>query len=257
MIYSHHFNVLTRTPKRGRPKNKLWLGVELEFETIGLVKTENYLESSRSFHARGLLNGFGKFLTPKDDSTIIFGYELVSAPATLRIHQAEWPKVWAWEGFKNYSASQYCGLHVHVSRSAFLESDMLYFFHYFINSKDNHELIVDLAGRESERWCRKYEKPKDRVVMCNYAIDTRYEAVNTLNKKTLEVRIFASTTKLELFLSRLEFVDAVANWVTSDRTLTVKVLREQEFARFVETHKKKYEHFWNWLTHYFAKKVAH
>ncbi len=78
------------------------------------------------------------------------------------------------------------GLHIHINKKALspLEVGKLL---VFVNDKKNARFIEDIAGRNMNRWCKSETK---KISDGQYRSDDRYEAVNTVPSKTVELRIF-------------------------------------------------------------------
>jgi hypothetical protein len=101
-----------------------------------------------------------------------------------------------------------CGLHVHVNKSFFEDRDKVN-LGIFVNSQERN--MVALARRSS--WYAKfkkmdqYTKPDDMVNNTD-----RYEAVNWLNSKTIEFRLFKGTLSYPTLIATLELVDSVCRF---------------------------------------------
>jgi len=148
----------------------------------------------------------------KHDGSLHDGFEIVSHPMTLRAHKtmaysdmlAELKKA----GCKSHSTTT-CGLHVHVSRSFFTQSEMvkLGLFVYFNKSR------LETFARRTESSYAKF-KPLNRSNYLESAESrNRYEAINFENARTIEFRLFKGTLKFETFMATLEFCDAVSRFV--------------------------------------------
>ena len=62
-------------------------------------------------------------------------------------------------------------------------------------------------------------------------------AINTSNEDTVEIRIFAATSKKSVLLGRLEFVDAIVRFTQTHRK---DQMSKKHFISFVEDNKGKY-----------------
>lgn len=181
-----------------QPKGKPLLGVELELEGIDGEKL-------RLIH--GVLKNHCIF---KRDGSLSNGVEIVSKPAIIDEHRKEF------EAFflspHNLEANNSCGLHVHMDRKSlsFLRLGKIM---EFINREDNANFITKVAGREQNSYCRRDISkdlyfPKD-----NQNGGDRYSALNLQPQATVEFRLFNSTTNFHEFMSRLEFVQALWEFV--------------------------------------------
>ena len=212
--------------------DKLYMGVELEIDdgvpTQFCEKVRDIYETRHQFYLK------------RDGSLSSHGVEVVTHPATLRYHTTEFP----WEHIvasareANYISykSGACGLHVHVTRNYFTlcEATKLGLFVY-----NNVEKFEKLAQRKGVGYA-KYKKWKPSP-NCVYMEDDRYSAVNYLNPKTIEFRMFKGTLKLSTIFATLELVHATCNFVKVHSTQ--QILRVDSwglFEAYVTERKKDY-----------------
>ncbi|MEH1166434.1 hypothetical protein V6V47_13700 [Micromonospora sp. CPCC 205539] len=129
----------------------------------------------------------------KNDSTIGGGFEIVAHPMSY---------AWALEHFpwrmldalreRGCEATCQTGMHVHVSRAAFVSPAHVYRWMKFIYR--NERQVTRLARRSSPQWAAFTSG--DRRAVKDYAKGARsqrYRAINTGNADTFELRIFASS----------------------------------------------------------------
>lgn len=195
-----------------------YFGVELEIDEGGEIRGK----------ARSLLeiaNAEEPFLYVKHDGSLEDGLELVTMPASLdcHLHHIPWAEVCkkAVElGYISHQAST-CGLHVHISRLAFGETEerqdaaiarVLYFF-----EKHWEELLKfsRRTPRQLERWAARYgykEQPRD---ILDYAKkgggSGRYTCVNLQNPDTVEFRMFRGTLKPNTIFATLQMLDRICD----------------------------------------------
>jgi len=155
----------------------------------------------------------------KQDGSLSYGFEIVSHPHSLQEMQDEFP----WDvlerirrnGFRSWN-TRTCGLHVHVSRTAFSaattnqrETHQIKFMKLIY---DNQRQVERLAGRSSS-YARFDDKgsiiPKVKLGNQNAG---RYSAVNIENDATLEIRVFRGSLRKERVLSAVEFVHAAVEY---------------------------------------------
>lgn len=256
-ILKHNSNVLNELPKfLGRPRNGLWLGVELEVSLSsegngGWRELSNFKKNNSFINLQKTLspNLPKSFLVAKHDGSVSDGYEIVTAPASMNVHQKFWPQIIEGLDKTKLTINSTCGMHVHVNRSSFAKIDQLYFFHNFVNRPTNANWIVGIAGRNSGQWATRYEKDSYRIQKDSDDIYcAKYEAVNLKPKHTVEVRIFKSTTNLHQFMYRLEFVDALAQWcISRNSKLKPNLLTPQNLAIWLENEKGRYGNLWQYL----------
>jgi hypothetical protein len=160
----------------------------------------------------------------KGDGSLDCGFEIVSHPATLASHKSrhlgEALKGLSDLGFRSWRTNT-CGIHVHVSRAGFSNPSHVWKFTHFI--VDNKQAMVKLAGRDSERWANfnldGYTSGgvKSRAKGANFY--NRYEAINFGNARTLELRFFKGSLRVERLLSALELTEGAVEYT---RNLTTK-----------------------------------
>ena len=165
------------------------------------------------------------------------GFELVSAPGPLAYHAdrlRHFPRV---SGMTSHTSGN-CGIHVHVSRRA-LSPLQIGKILVFINAPHNVRFVELIAQRTSERWAKI--QPKTWAdVRDGYGL-TRYEAVNTTRRDTIEFRIFRGNTRRERILKCLEFVDAVVRWTAPGESSAARLTHE-EFTAYVAKRGKDWPH---------------
>lgn len=204
-----------------------FFGVELEIDCGG--------EDSESADELMKIANKGEIehLYCKHDGSLDDGFELVSHPMTLDYHQKEMPwaeilRCAAEMGYKSHQAGT-CGLHIHVNRNAFGETEaqqdaviarILYFF-----EKHWEELLKfsRRTQRQLDRWAARYgykEQPSDILEHAKKGgHGGRYTCVNLQNDSTIEFRMFRGTLKLNTLIATLQLVDRicdVALYLTDD-----------------------------------------
>lgn len=161
----------------------------------------------------------------KHDGSLDEGFELVSHPMTLAYHRQKmpWPELLTTArelGYRSHQTAT-CGLHVHVNRDAFGETEaeqdaciarILYFF------ERNWEELLKFSRRtrrQLERWADRYgykEHPREILEHAKKGCrGERYTCVNLQNEATVEFRIFRGTLKWNTFLATLQLVNRVCD----------------------------------------------
>lgn len=214
---------------------KYHLGFELEVEARN---------GSRYEGAEIAQNTLGATAYMKDDGSLSDGFEIVTHPHTLEKYQKEFK----WEvltklkseGYRSWNTTS-CGLHVHVSRTAFGTGDDPWnrgitagTREKIILARQSHELrfmkliydnqrqVERIAGRSNNNYARFSDKGRlVRKVKYGEQDNGRYSAINTENDATIEVRVFKGSLRKERVLSALEFVTASVEY-TRDLKVTAK-----------------------------------
>jgi len=199
-------------------KGQYYLGFELEVEARN---------ESRYVGAEMAQDLLGSHAYMKDDGSLNDGFEIVTHPHTLEAYKTDFnwdfiPRLRG-NGFRSWNTDT-CGLHVHVSRTAFGEGvspwgrtdrDQLILrkqaheLRFMKLIYDNQRQVERIAGRSSNHYATFGDKGK-LVEKVKYGSQSngRYSAINTENDATLEVRVFKGSLRKERVLSALEFVAA-------------------------------------------------
>lgn len=240
---------------------RLFFGIEIEMETRNnLVDASNYAHRLEDFELAYL----------KHDGSLNHGFELVTHPMSHDYYKNEAKDLWETlehlrSGFKVKSwDTSTCGLHIHISRTGFNGGAHMHRFLNLVYS--NQEFYETLAGRSSDQWAKftdvveqNYARDEngERIIDTNVngykeyrvtnirsfkrKLDTnrgsdRYSAVNTLNRNTLEMRIFRGTVNSDTVKAQLDLAHASVEYT---RTMTVKDIREggaltsTQFIRYI------------------------
>ena len=198
-----------------------YFGIELEIDNGG----------KNEYNAEELLdiaNNFDELLYIKEDGSISDGMELVSHPCSFEYHSKVFPwqkilKTASNQGYESHNAGT-CGLHVHVSRTAFTNQEagitkLLWIFEKFW---DNILTFSRRTPEQVQRWAKNYGL-EDSPEQLKHKADNaggRYFAINLKNYHTVELRIFRGTLNYNTFLATLQFcnllIDICNNWSLQD-----------------------------------------
>jgi len=225
------------------------MGFELEVESrqsVGRTEGAKLAQDTLDNHAY-----------MKADASLDEGFEIVTHPHTLEYYQQDFE----WEvldklkrnGFRSWDTST-CGLHVHVSRTAFggmvsyntSASDILrmqaHQLRFMKLIYDNQRQVQRIAGRSSSGYASFSDKGR-LVPKVKQGLSERghFSAVNTENYATLEIRVFKGSLRKERILSALEFVTASVEY-TRDLKVTGSnsALSWLRFTGYVSSQSEKY-----------------
>lgn len=215
--------------KKGKDaRYSTFLGVELELEG----------HSKREYQSLNTIKDHAIF---KRDGSLESGVEICTAPATLDVHKEAFAKFFAAldENGSDLEAQNSCGMHVHIDRSKMSTLHVANLC-LLLNKEENDGAIRAIAGRQANSYCKK--------VAHNYGNFTsgqqgdRYSRVNLTPSKTVELRLFASTTNYKDFCKRLEFTQAVVDYTRPGETnITCKdIPKWDNFKAYVMKHRKTY-----------------
>jgi hypothetical protein len=235
-------------------EGKYHFGFELEVESRG-----NGLYTGAQL-AQDNLGGHAYL---KEDGSLSDGFEIVTHPHTLENYHNNFnwgvlQKLQS-EGYRSWN-TRTCGLHVHVSRTAFGDGDP---WDYRIKNTSRSQLILKrqshelrfmkliydnqrqverIAGRSNNSYATFQDKGNlVRKVKDGYQENGRYSAINTENEATIEIRVFKGSLRKERVLSALEFVHASVEY-TRDIKVTSKnhALSWLKFTGYVSANAEMY-----------------
>ena len=213
---------------RVRP-NTVYLGCELEYETNNRNRAQ--LGVGKLMHGHALM---------KSDGSIHNGFEIVTCPATLDIHLDIFKKFYD-NMPPDLKVANNVGMHVHISRKPLTQLTIGKLTE-FLNRLDNKDFIHHIAGRIDNSYARM---DSDRTVtfLRKYSHGgNRYNALNLINEKTIEVRLFATPMNYKEFASRLQFVQALVDYCSpaqSNESLK-KQTHYQAFMHWLSSRKRMF-----------------
>ena len=217
-----------------------YFGLELEVEDAHEWGCEN--------GAQIVVDELGGRVYCKSDGSLNDGFEIVTHPHSFQALKTLDLRVLDTlrrKGFRSWDTST-CGLHVHISRTAFRKNGKRDEAHELRFQKliyDNGVHVRAIAGRSSS-YARFNDKGK-LVPKVKYGQTAdRYEAINVQNDHTLEVRVFRGSLKPERVLSAVEFLHSAVEYT---RNMKVNPKDNQlswvRFMAYVLDNKEKYQNF--------------
>ena len=230
------------------PTPELYIGMELEAECVNGDK----INGAKFVKAHTVINDI-ETVYLKSDGSLDNGFEIVSHPGTLEFFMQDfnWKAISGLKtrGFHAWNAET-CGLHLHLSRNAFISDAHLMKFIYFIYK--NRVPLVQFAGRESTRYARfdmntflnaHYDWGSETVIKGNTLTQMakghvmnseRFMAVNLQNAKTIELRFFRPSLNTDTVIAAIQFAQALFEY-TKDVTTKQAVsggLMFNEFSKW-------------------------
>lgn len=219
--------------------SKRFFGVELEVDGAGK-------DSDNADEILAIANKDGEHIYVKGDGSLDDGFEIVTHPMSLNYHKDFcWKEIMAKAislGYRSHQTST-CGLHVHVNRSCFgdtqEEQELVISHILFFVEKHWAELLK--FSRRSEysinRWAGRYGYEKtgqeilDKAKKGNLG---RYAAVNLMNYATVEFRLFRGSLKYTTLIAALELVDKICDVAMNMTEEEISKLSWSEFVSSVE-----------------------
>ena len=243
-------------------KERIFMGFELEVEII---------DGGMREHAEEVTKSLGEHAYLKYDGSLEHGFEIVTHPHSLDSYRKEFAfesfRKFRQDGLRSWNTST-CGLHVHVSRTAFgdspydnrtrsdiIKSRQLHELRFIKLIYDNQRQVCRLAGRTSNSYANFQDKGNltNKVIHGN-DVGGRHAAVNTYNENTLEIRIFKGSLHEKRVLMALEFVHSAVEYT---RDLKVngknKALSWLAFSGYVHANQEQYPHLHEMMVHHLER----
>lgn len=162
------------------------------------------------------------YIYMKEDGSLNDGIEIVSHPATLEYHvgRMPWQKIMAIALENDWRShdTNTCGLHIHVSRKFFGDTeekqDLSIAKLILLNNRfwDSH--ITKIARRTESSYakrnvCFDSATTKETIrTLCDKMKNntlSRYQAINLQNRNTVEFRMYKGTLNYNTFIATLQF----------------------------------------------------
>lgn len=235
--------------KLASDNTELYMGFELEVEN-GNVDNED-----RNNDARYIRTHFTELgLCFEHDGSLDYGFEIISQPMTMNYiyeHKEDFKAILKYlddRGYQSHNGGR-CGLHVHISKKAFGESEVLdkNINKLLLFTETYKNELITFSRRQSFHYCDFisskiksnydnmnkdiYYKSGEVLQGLNKRIN-RYQVVNLENSNTIELRVFRGTLRFETFMATLEFVNSLTEVIVN------KAIRKINFDKVV-THDKR------------------
>ena len=226
---------------------RLYMGMEVETE----IKDESLNTLGRDVVIKKQYEALNGHVVIMNDGTLQDGMEIVTTPCTFAYHKHSgmWERFFAENGgsAKHLTAwsSGRAGQHIHVSAN-YLTPVSLGKLYEFINKPENRDFMLKFSGREAGRlgYCPFNDRYGLKALAKGMLTDRG--ALNMINAKTLEFRLFRGNVSRAGIFRNLEFCKAsieFAKW-TSPHSLT-----HQDFIGFVSKgpNRHDYPYLAGWL----------
>jgi len=231
--YTHRVEESLGFDKRNKSTREPYLGIEIEYQVD--KRKEGRLYVGDTLYNHSLM---------KEDGSIRNGFEIVSRPASYAQHILRYTSFL--DGLPEWiHPHQSCGMHVHISRTALSQMGAGKLVE-FMNRDDNKKFIKLIAGRDPTNYQRQdesYDIKKPFKIHKGFDGADRYNFINLQNKKTIELRIFASPKNTNEFKVRMQFVKAMISYC-QPAALTGTLKEQTSFSSFItwlENTKKEFK----------------
>lgn len=206
----HHYGHKPRPHFYG--DGPLFMGLELE------VELRRSGEIGRALQAA--YDNLGDLVYCKTDGSLSNGFEIVTHPMSWPYAQTqEWGAALSDLRDAGAYAADSAGIHVHVNRSAFADPCHVYRWMKLIYR--NQDKVIRAARRASDHWA-PFNTSARRAIKdlakgrtpWQLGLD-RYQAINTANSNTYELRVFASTLEPATLIGTLGWVASTVDYTRS------------------------------------------
>lgn len=241
---------------------KLYFGIEIETE----VSRNGYDITACSEYA-SQLEYENELAYLKHDGSLNNGFEIVTHPLSHAYYMNQAQPLWdtietlrsAPYSMKSWDTST-CGLHIHISRAGFSGGAHQHRFLQLVYS--NPEFYSTLAGREASHWAKfddvvrvqremdehgywnykQWRSYKRKLARHNDNTSDRYSAVNTLNRHTLEMRIFRGSINSKTVKAAIDLAHASVEYTRELRVPDVwaDALVAENFMEYIRMNVELY-----------------
>lgn len=228
----HAFKLFTPIRVRHEPIGEPLFG--MEYETC--IGEHDDLD----WCAQELRNDFGHVVTIQEDTSIDYGFECIFNPMSLKyVKDKNIHNRLVQHEFLVPDPS--CGIHIHIDQNAFTSKTHIYKFIKFFAK--NHDFVEWLADRPPNQYWEHITPGSIKSILAGGG--QRYSSINN-NRKTLEVRCFASTTSATQIARNYEFLHALWDYTRQSVRMDAK--------SFIDTTKSKtiYPNLNQMLNHWYS-----
>jgi len=154
------------------------------------------------------------------DGSLVNGFEIISAPATLEWYEKYWNKTYApmtaivrRYGLRSHDPGT-CGLHVHVNKRSIKScGDLMRWFTWFIPEIAIFSRRKDVTYCMPVLWDESYSYSFKDFKELNIPAIGHKVSLNLKNEATAEFRIFRGTINQRTLLATLQFVDGFVQFI--------------------------------------------
>jgi len=166
------------------------------------------------------------------------GIEFITRPDSYENHVKHFTQVFDKHG-DVLANTEGCGLHVHVSREAFVDDGHIDRLAALVESFTDAQLLR-LTGRTPSSYCARQGYKTTGGKYTDIQGD-RYRLINTLKGYTVEFRLCRTTKTIEKLKSRLQLILSLVNFssIYSGHSLNI-----QQFFCYCENRSNEYPELW-------------
>ena len=234
--------------KEKNTRSTLFTGVEIE---VAVTDTIAYAALSKRASRHPEIYCVHDGSITKGDAEERPGFEMVSHPFT-RAYWDETLQPIVEELLGDLKAGggrawipESCGFHIHMTRRAFTDAQLFKVHHLLMR---NPAWTMKIGQRKPNAWFEHYASLKKEGNSTGELIhkvqrmekmprDARYVGVNTVNKKSVELRFFRGSLSLAIIQKNLEFAWALHDW---SKVATLTGLKPAKFEEWVMKKASRY-----------------
>jgi hypothetical protein len=155
--------------------------------------------------------------------------EIRSHPATykfLKKHHKYWDDILNWrkDSIRSYTTNS-CGIHIHMDRRAFTETQLYKFLHFFYKNPNFILKISQRQKRKLEQWANVFDENSDKEI--SYKAKTK--------------KGFRRPTS---FWKNIEFLMCLYDYLQKN---SIKKISVTKFIKYTKKKKRKFPNLWKWL----------
>jgi len=189
----------------------LFMGFELEVD-VPDNDTLDTLKKTVNAEKRAKAVGLFAYDGSLNEKT---GAEFKSIPASLNWHQRSGEIKALFDELAascDISTPNGMGLHIHVGRDA-LSRLLIAKMMVFMNEEANQPFLESVARRPFNQWAYRSSRYADILYSASNTYgDGKYRVLNVSKSRTVEFRLFASTTDYSEWAGSMQFVAALIRW---------------------------------------------
>ena len=217
----------------------LFMGLELEIELRDRNRRADALGST--------YDNLGDLVYCKEDGSLNTGFEIVTHPMSWPYAQTrDWSATLSDLRAVGAYPSTSAGLHVHVNRTAF--TDPCHVYRWMKLVYRNEIQVSKVARRVSEQWAPFHTSTRKAIkdlakgrTPWQLGLD-RYQAINTANSATYELRMFASTLNPAKLLGTLGWVASTVDYTRSLTTQDIAQRNGWSWGSYVDFLRQRSEY---------------
>ena len=215
-----------------------YVGIELEMENDLTDKEEREEDILEILNAEKGKYYYDNLIDWKEDSSLVDGVEMVTAPISLDIFKDRIVPIIKRLQEKGYMSEKggRCGNHIHISRAAFSEEAQARLILIYAR----FESIIKILSRRNENteYCKDVLNTVSAIsidnaeeVVKNQKSKRKSTAINFNNSNTIEFRTFRGTMNTDVLIANIQLVQLIADLALQE--LSVQNILDLTFNQLI------------------------